>query len=275
MIITGCKPPDNRTNISEDIILIYITDDTIEQFGSYPFTRDKYGLFVTSLYKYYRPKSVYIDLLISEPSKETPQLDQVLIDAVKGKSDLFFCAALSERKVDHQIYIGSEHSYLKAANSITGKGGFFPIEPLISNGARLSLSSLFLSKQDYFETMPTVVSIDNHQYLSTPLSLVLSYLDRPFIILNDRGQMALEGKSLAADSKGQFKIAFERSFPQFSMHDIIDNKIPPNSVNDKIIMLGALYTGGTDYLATREKTRMPGTELVAHATQTLIDLVRR
>lgn len=267
------QQPGGRS-ISEDIVLVYITDDTIDRYGSFPFTRDRYGLFISSLYESYKPKSAYIDVIISEPSKETPQLDQVLIDAVKDKPNLFLCAAISKRKVDHQAYRSSAFSRLRVANSVKSKGGLFPIKPLVSNGAQLSVSSIYPAKDGYYDAMPTVFSIGKHQYLSTPLALAESYMGFEILESNKNGPITLNGKSLVTDSKGGFKVSFSHKFGQFAMHDIIDKRISPKLVNGKIVMLGILYTGGVDYLPTRKQLRMAGTEFTAHATQTLIELAR-
>lgn len=264
-----------RGPLSDDITLVYITDQTIREIGSFPLTRDRYGAFIDAVYGGYAPKCVYIDLLITTPSKETPEGDECLAESVAGKKDLAFCSAVGKTPVNHPSYSGSSVTINGDPAAVKSQGGHFPLPELTSNGALVAISSIFSNHKGLMDSFPTVLDIAGDSYLSTPLLLSMLYLDMPRSTLSGGpGALTVQGRSVTVDGKGQFAVDFGHSFRTCTYADVLSKRAPRDLMDGKIVMLGVAYTGAGDFLATPAGTRVQGTEYAAHATQTLVDLLR-
>lgn len=262
---------------STDITILYITDVTIKKVGSFPFTRDKYGSLITEIYKNYSPECVYFDIIFTEKSKETPELDTALFSSISGKKNLFFTGVIINDKyaIDHTNYLNSQLSGRSITKYVKGNGAFLPVAEITKSGARFGISNVVSSPDGYIDRYYSIIRIDNYYYYSSPLILALYYLDfENSQLTNQDDFLSIGGKKIRVDKNGGFLIDFDHKFNVYEYHDIFDKKVPRDAINGKIVIIGINYTGGTDYQPTRTKLKMPGPELTAHATQTLIDLLK-
>ena len=136
-VCTGCGPQTTSGPtgpLSADITLVYITDATVEEIGSFPLTRYRYAAFIDAVCAGYSPKCVYIDLLITTPSKETPEGEEALATSVKGKKDLAFCSAIGKNAVDHTPYSGSTMTVGGRPAVVKSQGAQLPLAEIASNG---------------------------------------------------------------------------------------------------------------------------------------------
>lgn len=201
--------------------------------------------------------------------------DKLLIDAVRGKTNVVFMAAASKYLPTHSFYAASQLAVNSTEGAIESPGAYMPLPGLMTNGALASFSSLYVNREGYYDKMPTLMRVADHTYPATPLALALMFLDIPKDRLKAaEGTLKLGEVAVATDEDGQFKIAFLHSFKSFTYDDIVGKKVPAKAIERRIVMLGALFTGAQDFLPTRYNPRLQGTEFAAHATQTLIDRLR-
>ena len=73
-----------RQPVSEDIAIVEIAEDSLEQIGRWPFTRDWHAALIDALSES-GARAVFFDFIISEPS----DLDDVFIDAVKRAGNVY------------------------------------------------------------------------------------------------------------------------------------------------------------------------------------------
>ena len=260
--------------LSEDIAIVYINKDTIEKYGDFPFSRDKYAKFIEALYTRYSPKCVYFNLVISNYMQGSPESDRKLFNAVTRKKNIFFSSMIADTAVDHAAYANSQFNGIKFDRIWEAAGGMFPLKEIVQNGAYTAISDVRLSKHGIVEKMPTVVRIDTVNYLSTPLFLSTTYLDiDPTELLNINGNRLGNGR-VKTDRYGWFDIDFTHDFEKLSYNDILEKRAGGKSIDNRIVLLGLDVPEIEAYLQTVPKEIQPGTEVIAHATQTLIDLLR-
>ena len=84
----------------------------------------------------------------------------------------------------------------------------------------------------------------------------------------------LGNSSIKTDRYGWFEIDFTHRFERYTYNDIVGKKAEKDSFNDTIVMFGLDIAETEPYLQTSDGKIMPGTEVIAHATQTLIDQLR-
>jgi len=262
------------TSLCDDITIIAINKETVEKLGPFPFTRDKYADIIEALYDSYRPKCVFLNLLIAQYKKDESKTDKLLVDAVRGKPNLFFSGMVSDIVAEHGSYENSQFDITDYRRIYDAGGAVFPLQEIVQNGAFMSISDLGINKDGIAEAMPTVVQIDGNNYLSTPLFLTAVYLGadpRDILIKNS---LRYGKNKIKPDSSGWFRIDFEHTFEEYSYHDVVNGTAPQASINGRIILIGIINPGLEPYIPVGSVRAVAGVEVIANATQTLIDELR-
>jgi len=118
---------------------------------------------------------------------------------------------------------------------------------------------------------PLVIKFKEGYYSSLALSLLQQYLDWPAVVL-ELGEFGVVGIKIdktyiPTDDSGRLLINFlgpGKTFPHYSISDILNDRIPPEKLRGKIVLVGATATGIYDLRVTPYSTVYPGVEI--HAT---------
>ena len=118
---------------------------------------------------------------------------------------------------------------------------------------------------------PLVIKFGENYYASLSLSMLLQYLDWPMLSLN-MADFGVEGVKLGqilipTDESGRMLINYmgpARTFPHYSVSDVFNNRLPPENLRNKIVIVGATATGIYDLRVTPFSAVYPGVEI--HAT---------
>jgi adenylate cyclase len=144
--------------------------------------------------------------------------------------------------------------------------------PVISSAARNSGYFNMLPDRDgAYRWTPLVVALKNNYYSSLAVSLVQAYLDFPPLSLNLESygakSIAIGDITIPTNESGQLLVNYlgpSRTFPHYSIADIVSGKIPPDTFRNKIVLVGATATGIFDLRVTPFSATYPGVEI--HAT---------
>ncbi|MBI4062784.1 MAG: CHASE2 domain-containing protein [Elusimicrobia bacterium] len=115
---------------------------------------------------------------------------------------------------------------------------------------------------------PLGISYGDQVYPSFALEAVRHYLGLPNEDASiEPGQNVLLGATqIPTDENGGFALTFcgpERTFPYYSFFDVVERKVAPEALKDKIVLVGLTAAGlGTVY-TTPLGTNFPGVEIVA------------
>lgn len=118
---------------------------------------------------------------------------------------------------------------------------------------------------------PLVIKYQDNYYTPLSLSLLLQYLDWPMLSLSI-AEFGIEGLRIGdieipTDETGRMLINYlgpAKTFPHYSISDIIKGRLNPETFKDKIVIIGATATGIYDLRVTPFSTVYPGVEI--HAT---------
>jgi CHASE2 domain-containing sensor protein len=260
--------------LAEDITIITINKQTVERIGPYPFPRDRYADFIESIYSNYSPGCVYFNLLISQYREGTPESDSRLFDAVYGKPNLFFSAMTADAEAEHGPYEGSRFDGISSKRVWEAGGAVFPLKEITRGGAYASISDVRSNKRGFVEMMPTVILINGHVYLSTPLFLTAAYLKvDPNTLITKEG-LALGNNTVKTDQSGWFEIDFDHTFNKYSYQQVLNKEVKKDQINGRIVLVGIDFPELEGYLKTGRNRSMAGVEVIANAVQTLIDRLR-
>lgn len=229
----------------------------------------------------------YLDQL-----KQASDNDRILTDAiVKSKSKVvlgwFFHTDLNElshlnteKILEYEKNIQrSRYLFTRSKGSVDADLSYIteiapePNIPVLSNAA--AYSGFFNFKPDIDGSVrQTWAVLKYHDRLYAPLSLMLlsAYLDQPLHLeIGHEGEVheACIGNELCipTDEAGKILINYrgeDRSFPYYSITDILNGKIPDSKLKDKIILIGATAVGIYDLRVTPFSNNFPGLEIHAN-----------
>jgi len=118
---------------------------------------------------------------------------------------------------------------------------------------------------------PMVIKFRDNYYTPLSLSLLLQYLEWPMLTLS-LTDFGVEGIRIGdidipTDEAGRLLINYlgpAKTFPHYSISDILKGRLAPETFKDKIVVVGATATGIYDLRVTPFSTVYPGVEI--HAT---------
>ena len=118
---------------------------------------------------------------------------------------------------------------------------------------------------------PLVIAFGNNYYSSLAVSLVHAYLDFPALSLNLESygvrNVGIGDILIPTDESGRLLVNYlgpPRTFPHYSITDILSGKIPAETFRNKIVLVGATAVGIYDLRVTPFSSTYPGVEI--HAT---------
>ncbi len=118
---------------------------------------------------------------------------------------------------------------------------------------------------------PLAIAFGNNYYSSLAVSLVHAYLDFPALSLNletyGAKNVVIGDILIPTNESGQLLINYRgppQTFPHYSVADILEDRIPPETFKNKIVLVGATAVGIYDLRVTPFSSTYPGVEI--HAT---------
>jgi len=124
---------------------------------------------------------------------------------------------------------------------------------------------------------PLVIKFQHDYYASLPISVLLQYLDWPMLSIKiaDFGveSVKLDKLRIPTDEAGRLLINFlgpARSFPHYSVSDVLRGRLSPDPFKDKIVLVGATATGIYDMRVTPFSAVYPGVEIHANVIDNIL-----
>ncbi|MDI6777474.1 MAG: CHASE2 domain-containing protein [Syntrophales bacterium] len=160
------------------------------------------------------------------------------------------------------------HAYAAVAN----------LKPLSEVAENSGYFNAFPDSDGVIRWSPLVIKFQDNYYSPLALSLLLQYLDWPMLTLN-LTEYGVEGVKIdrleiPTDETGRMLINYlgpAKTFPHYSVSDIIGGRLSPDHFRGKIVIVGATAIGIYDLRVTPFSTVYPGVEI--HAT--VIDNILR
>ncbi|HBH87592.1 MAG TPA: adenylate/guanylate cyclase domain-containing protein, partial [Syntrophaceae bacterium] len=145
------------------------------------------------------------------------------------------------------------------------------LKPLSEAAENSGYFNAFPDSDGTLRWSPLVIKFQDNFYSSLPISLLLQYLDWPTLTLR-MAEFGVEGVAIGdieipTDEYGRLLINYlgpVKTFPHYSISDIIKGRLSPDTFKDKIVLVGATATGIYDLRVTPFSAVYPGVEI--HAT---------
>jgi adenylate cyclase len=206
-----------------------------------------------------RAKNVTLGYFFHTSGKEVGHLTPEQIKA--GAADIAnarYQMVRAPEKVDERVFV---HAYSAVTN----------IKQLTDAAENSGYFNAFPDSDGVIRWAPLVIKFQDDYYSSLPISILLQYLEWPMLSLKmaDFGveSVRLEDLVIPTDETGRLLVNFmgpARTFPHYSVSDILHERLSPDIFKDKIVLVGATATGIYDMRVTPFSAVYPGVEI--HAT---------
>ncbi|MDD5167561.1 MAG: CHASE2 domain-containing protein [Syntrophales bacterium] len=124
---------------------------------------------------------------------------------------------------------------------------------------------------------PLAIKLGDNYYYSLAMGVLLQYADLPMVTLklNEAGveSIQIDDLTIPVDETGRLLINYlgpARTFPHYSISDILRGRISPEKFKDKIVIVGATATGIYDLRVTPFSNVYPGVEIHANVVDNIL-----
>jgi len=170
----------------------------------------------------------------------------------------------SPKVVDENAFI---HAYVAVPN----------LEGLTDAAENSGYFNSFPDSDGVIRWAPLVIKFQNDYYSPLAISVLLQYLDWPMLSIRiaDFGveSVKLDKLVIPTDETGRLLVNYlgpARSFPHYSVSDVLRGRLSPDHFKDKIVLVGATATGIYDMRVTPFSSVYPGVEIHANVIDNIL-----
>jgi len=274
---------------SPTVVLALVDEKSLDTEGRWPWPRSKIATLIDKLSQD-GAKVIGLDIGFLEPDENAQDL--ALANAIKqssaavilgyffhmNESDLNY--RLDPSDIDQQFkrIQASKYPFVMYADPDMAVVPFLQAYAPESNlkmftdvAAASGYFSLRNDQDGVVRWLPLVIQGGENLFPPLPVSMLWHYLDKPQLTVKV-GRYGVEGiqmgkQLIPTDETGQLLINYlgpPKTFPHFSIGNILRGQIPKGTFTDKIVLVGATATGTYDSRHTPFSTVYPAVEI--HAT---------
>lgn len=258
--------------ISDKIIIIEISDDTLKNLGKWPLPRDFHASLITVLTEY-GVKEIVVDILFSEPTLN----DQLFRDAIKKAGNVYLPLA---------FYIGeSKRQKTRIVESVEiVSDGRLLFEKL---AAGYGYINAFVDHDGKVRRIPLFIKYKNKVFPQLSLLAACDYLDLDIQKISLRpGEILIDNKlKIPLNHDSSFMVNYPGKWKDSFLHlsyfeilkaynDKLNGKIPEldlNILKGKICFIGLTATGTSDLRATPLENNYPMLGLQASVFNSILE----
>jgi adenylate cyclase len=275
------------------VAVVAIDDRSLSEIGQWPWPRDVVATLVERL-RGSGAAVIALDMLLAEPDRFGPRLpaeadggtDAALAAAVgKGRVVLGYALTFgTDRRgadcVLHPLNVALVHRVggPSAGDQLFHAAGVTCSLPMLSRAAGASgYVNAGPDRDGLLRRIPLVMLYAGDIYPSLALASVRYATGARHLVLSpigtERARLTIDGRQVPLDERGTLLIRFRGKsggFPHLSASDVLKGHVPPGSLRDRIVFVGATALGTGDLVATPFETALPGIEVHASAAETLL-----
>ena len=264
LLVRGERPaPDLLT-------IVAIDDDTAAKKGGYPLPRTELARLVDEVARF-EPRVTALDLLLVDRGSDAG--DAALARALKKRPSVIAAAAVFPQAI--QSVDGKEHGALTRLPH--AERFLLPLKPFADQAAR-GVVNLTTDSSGTPRGVPLLFRTSDKVELSFPLRTAgLAEGAEPAIQADG---LLLGKRHISTDLDHVLPLTFygpRGTIRTVSAVSLLNGEVPPASIRDRIVVIGATVTGGGDTFSTPFDRVTPGVEIIATAIGHLMsgDGIRR
>jgi CHASE2 domain-containing sensor protein len=284
LLSRGYLPP------SPAVVMALVDEKSLDTEGRWPWPRSKFAALVDVL-SHDGARVIGFDIGFLEPD-ENSQNDLAFASAIKHSSaavvlGYFFHMneanlgyRIEQQEIDQQLerISASKYPFIMHKERATGFGPFFRAYAPKSNLAMFTEAAassgyfnLGIDQDGVIRWMPLMIQGGENLFPSLAVLCAWHYLGKPQLMVKV-GRYGVErvrmgDRFIPTDEIGQLPINYlgpAKTFPRFSISDILSGKLAGGTFTDKIVLVGGTAMGTQDLQPTPLSPLYPGVEI--HAT---------
>jgi adenylate cyclase len=282
----GTKPPAER------VIVVDVDERSLSKYGQWPWRRDVIARLIARL-RAGGASVVALDMIFAEPDRGDQTSDDNLAATLReGHVVLGYGLTFDTPSADHQPCV--LHPFPVAVVERGAESDPFPF--FRATGAVCSLphlagaagSSGFLNaapdRDGILRRVPVMAELDGRMYPSLALAAFSAWQGAHDGIVEvstvNSSFLSLAGRRVPLDGKANLLVRFrgsKRTFPYLSAADVLDGRIDPGALRDKVVLVGTTALGTREVVATPLDTLFVGVEVQATVADNLLqaDFIHR
>jgi adenylate cyclase len=248
--------------VQSDITVIAIDDKSIEALGRFPWTRQQYVRLLDQL-ESAKPRVLLFDVFFPEP--ENAQVDAALARAIERAGNVVLASTFA---FDAEGQVTGRTGSLPALEAAAAGRGHINLRPEDDGVNRRNL--LQIAYQDAATGQTRLMPA-----LGLSAALFMLGADafgaEPFRVWIGRGQELL--RDVPVNGEGALWINYLGSagaYPRVSFVDVLEGRVDPALLRDKVVFLGATALGVYDMRVTPFHPNTPGVEVHAAVADNIL-----
>ncbi len=231
----------------DDIVIVAIDDQSLDAVGRWPWPRSRLADLIARVGRA-QPRAIGIDILLIEPDLAQPEGDRALAAAIEQAGHVIL-PALPERTEQGRVY----HYPFLGINASVAHINAAPDADSVVRG-------MYLGEGPRAHVLDHLAVQLARQALRPPPSM-----PAPSDVETDAG-----GWTRRAHIRLNFS-GPAGTYRHVPAVDVLNGRVAPDALAGKLVLIGATASGVSDIFATPPSRTMSGVEVLANATQTVLD----
>jgi adenylate cyclase len=248
----------------ESVTIIAIDDDVVHREGSYPLSRATLARIVDAIARF-KPKVIAVDILLLDPG---PQDDDQALARSLGASASVIAAAVVFTAGEQRI---SKDGDGPLARVPIAERFLLPLKPF-TDVAAVGVVNVVTDQTGTPRFLPMLFRTGDRIEASLALRVgAVAAGEDPVIEPN---RLLLGGRHIRTDIGHLLPVSFygpRGTIRTISASAVLDGQLARDSIQDRIVVLGATATGGGDVFPTPFDSVFPGVEVVSTAIAHLVE----
>ncbi len=264
----------------EEVVIVAIDDKSLEKIGRWPWERRKMASVIDILSKM-GAKVIFMDIIFCETSKD----DEILRNAIKRAGNVILPIVFDFRgeKKDVQDGILYQYSFTELVKPenfnifppIGADNVLIPVKALSQHAFAMGHINMIADQDGVLRWEMMAIEYNGQLFPSLALQAARIYLGLP---VEEMALIAAEGVRLGdevipTDFWNRMLIHYYgpvKTFPHISIVDLMENRVDPSALKDKIVLIGATAIGIYDLRVTPASPAMPGVEKHANVIASIL-----
>lgn len=267
-------PPDN-------IVILAIDDKSLEKVGRWPWERRTVADLIERL-REMKARLVLVDILFAEPSQGDNELAASLARAENVILPLVFAFKGEKRIVENENLTRWCFPMVRNADNlsifppITAGNVILTLDNIAARAGAMGHINMIPDRDGVLRWEVMAVEYNGELYPSIDLQAVRMFLGLPqeSLIINAANGIQLgDSAFIPTDFWNRALIHYygpTNTFPHISAIDLMEGKVDPSRIMDKMVLVGATATGIYDIRVTPASPVMPGIEKHANMIASIL-----
>ncbi|MEW5922487.1 MAG: serine/threonine-protein kinase [Candidatus Zixiibacteriota bacterium] len=275
-------------NYSMNIVMVDIDDRTLDEYGDWPWSRDKIADLLAAVGSG-EPKTVLLDMCFSpDITEDTLGHTEILAGQMSWIKNVIVPYELSpaefmKNKISTPKYlynsamqVTSDLGILDESASLLSHKVFLPPDPICEYAGGLGFKYNIYDKDRKVRWEPLVAYYEGYYYPSATLAAAANYMNvEPSSMVIDGGVSIKVGSVLIpTNERGELFINYNKpgkSFPKVSAADILGENYSPSNLNGKLAIISVSSEFLTDYYNTPVSKNLRATEKTANVIENIVN----